>query len=135
MSRRSIVPSFIESFQFIIERIVIGLSHIAPIILSRPASILFAIAISPSLLRSSTAPISLKYNLTGSSVFPVCFFSSSELSSFFFDDSSLAALIRSAASFSETIFMLLFFRKSSTFKIFSGILNFFGIAFSIILLV
>ena len=33
-----------------------------------PASILFAIAISPSLDRSSTDPISLRYILTGSSV-------------------------------------------------------------------
>jgi len=47
----------------------------------------------------------------------------------------LAALLRAAASFSETMVMLLFFRKSSTFTIFSGILNFFGTAFSIILIV
>ena len=37
---------------------------------SLPASILFAIAISPSLERSSTFPISLRYILTGSSVLP-----------------------------------------------------------------
>ena len=50
--------------------IVIGLSTIPPIIISLPASILFAIAISPSLESSSTFPISLKYILTGSSLRP-----------------------------------------------------------------
>ena len=129
------MPSLIESFQFIIERIVMGLSHIAPIIFSRPASILLAIAISPSLLRSSTAPISLKYNLTGSSVFPVCFFSSSEPSSPFLEFSSFAALISAAASSSDTIVILLFVRNSSTFLTFSETLNFLGTAFSIILFV
>ena len=33
---------------------------------------------------------------------------------------------------SETMVILLFFKKSSTFEIFSGILNFLGTAFSII---
>jgi len=48
ISLNSIVPSLIDSFQLIIERIVIGLSQIAPIMSSRPDSILLAIAISPS---------------------------------------------------------------------------------------
>ena len=95
------VPSLIASFQLIIDLMVIGLSHMAPIIFSLPASILFAIAISPSLLRSSTAPISLKYNLTGSSVFPVCFFSCSSDPSSDLAVCSLARDISSLASSSE----------------------------------
>ena len=87
---------------------------------------------SPSLLRSSTAPISLRYNLTGSSVLPVCFFSSSPDSSSFFIFSCLADLIKALASSSETIFMLFFFKNSSTLDAFSIFLNFFGIAFSTI---
>ncbi len=49
---------------------VIGLSHSPMIIVSRPASIRLAMAISPSRLSSSTAPISRKYMRTGSSVRP-----------------------------------------------------------------
>ena len=60
ISLSNIVPSLIASFQLIIDLIVRGLSQIAPIIISLPASILFAIAISPSLLNSSTPPISFK---------------------------------------------------------------------------
>jgi hypothetical protein len=47
---------------------VIGLSHRPWIIVSRPASMRLAMAISPSRLSSSTAPISRKYIRTGSSV-------------------------------------------------------------------
>ena len=47
---------------------VIGLSHRPMIIVSRPASIRLAMAISPSRLSSSTAPISRRYMRTGSSV-------------------------------------------------------------------
>src|SRR3546814_11350714 len=45
-----------------------GLSHSPKIIVSRPASMRLAIAISPSRLSSSTAPISRRYIRTGSSV-------------------------------------------------------------------
>ena len=47
---------------------VIGLSHRPQIIVSRPASMRLAMAISPSRERSSTAPISRRYMRTGSSV-------------------------------------------------------------------
>ncbi len=47
---------------------VIGLSHRPMIIVSRPASMRLAMAISPSRLSSSTAPISRRYMRTGSSV-------------------------------------------------------------------
>ena len=51
-------------------RNVIGHSQMAPIIISRPASMRLAIAISPSRDSSSTLPISRKYMRTGSSVRP-----------------------------------------------------------------
>ena len=47
---------------------VIGLSHRPQIIVSRPASMRLAMAISPSRESSSTAPISRRYMRTGSSV-------------------------------------------------------------------
>ena len=86
MSLKSIVPSLIASFQLIIDLIVIGLSHIAPIIFSLPASILFAIAISPSLESNSTPPISLRYILIGSSLLSAVFSSAAEVFSFFLFD-------------------------------------------------
>ena len=132
ISLNSIVPSLIDSFQLIIERIVIGLSQIAPIMSSRPDSILLAIAISPSLLSSSTDPMSRKYNLTGSSVFPVCFLFSASVSPVEDCESSLEAFSNSDASASDKIVKLFCFKNSSTFKTFSGILNFFGTPFSII---
>ena len=49
---------------------VSGLSQMAPIIFSRPASMRLAMAISPSRERSSTLPISRRYMRTGSSVRP-----------------------------------------------------------------
>ena len=58
-----------------------GHSRIEFIILSNPDSILLAIAISPSLESSSTLPISLRYILTGSSLFTPVDFSSSSVSS------------------------------------------------------
>ena len=51
-------------------RKVSGLSHSPPIIMSRPASMRLAMAISPSRDSSSTLPISRKYIRTGSSVRP-----------------------------------------------------------------
>ena len=47
---------------------VIGLSHRPQIIVSRPASMRLAMAISPSRRSNSTAPISRRYMRTGSSV-------------------------------------------------------------------
>ena len=47
---------------------VIGLSHRPQIMMSRPASMRLAMAISPSRESSSTAPISRRYMRTGSSV-------------------------------------------------------------------
>jgi hypothetical protein len=47
---------------------VSGLSHRPAIIVSRPASMRLAMAISPSRLKSSTDPISRRYMRTGSSV-------------------------------------------------------------------
>ena len=47
---------------------VIGDSHRPQIIVSRPASMRLAMAISPSRLSNSTAPISRKYMRTGSSM-------------------------------------------------------------------
>ena len=57
-----------SSVQIVIAWKVKGLSHNPNIIVLLPASILFAIAISPSRLSSSTVPISLRYIRTGSSV-------------------------------------------------------------------
>ena len=51
--------------------IVSGLSQMPPIIISRPASMRLAIAISPSRDNSSTEPISRRYIRTGSSVRPM----------------------------------------------------------------
>ena len=50
---------------------VSGDSQIAPIIISRPASMRLAMAISPSRDSSSTEPISRRYMRTGSSVRPM----------------------------------------------------------------
>ncbi len=85
-------------------RKVSGLSHRPPIIMSRPASMRLAMAISPSRDSSSTEPISRRYIRTGSSVrprlssstLPVC---SSSASSFF---SSRGASPSSLSSFSTT---------------------------------
>ena len=63
-----IFPSEISSCHNKMALSVKGLSHNPEIIASCPASILFAIAISPSLERRSTVPISRRYNFTGSSV-------------------------------------------------------------------
>ena len=68
MSRRRIRPSSSSSRQTIIASNVSGLSHRPLIIVSRPASIRLAIAISPSRESSSTTPISRRYIRTGSSV-------------------------------------------------------------------
>ena len=65
----NIISSLSNSFlHMVIAWKVKGLSHRPFIIRFRPASILLAIAISPSRDSSSTDPISLKYILTGSSV-------------------------------------------------------------------
>ena len=63
---------------------VSGLSQSPEIIVSRPASIRFAIAISPSRERSSTLPISRRYILTGSSVLSAGAFVSGLVSTAFF---------------------------------------------------
>ena len=65
-----------------------GHSKIEFIILSRPDSILLAMAISPSLESNSTLPISFRYILTGSSLFTVGAFSSSSESSSLLDELS-----------------------------------------------
>jgi hypothetical protein len=71
MSRSSIFPSFRASRHATMARIVIGFSQMPPIIISRPASIRLAMAISPSRDSSSTEPISRRYMRTGSSVRPI----------------------------------------------------------------
>ncbi len=68
ISRSNTRPSVNSSRQTVIASKVSELSHKARIIVSRPASIRFAIAISPSRDRSSTLPISRRYIRTGSSV-------------------------------------------------------------------
>ena len=68
ISRNGTTPSAIWSRQWSNARMVNGDSQIPPIIISRPASIRFAIAISPSRDSNSTLPISRKYMRTGSSV-------------------------------------------------------------------
>jgi hypothetical protein len=70
MSRSSIFPSMRASRHCTIARMVRGLSHRPPIILSRPASIRLAMAISPSRDSNSIDPISRRYMRTGSSVRP-----------------------------------------------------------------
>ena len=70
MSRSSIRPALSWSCQEMIALKVSGLSHSPPIIMSRPASMRLAIAISPSRDSSSTLPISRRYMRTGSSVRP-----------------------------------------------------------------
>ncbi len=70
MSRNSIRPALSWSCQEMIALKVSGLSHRPPIIMSRPASMRLAMAISPSRDSSSTLPISRKYIRTGSSVRP-----------------------------------------------------------------
>ena len=87
-------------------RMVRGDSQIPPIIISRPASIRLAIAISPSRANSSTEPISRKYIRTGSSEpltspsdrLPDCGVSSLSLST-----SSAASTTVTPISLSETI--------------------------------
>ena len=92
---------------------VSGLSHSPAIIASRPASMRFAMAISPSRDNSSTVPISRRYMRTGSSVrspgsdfltsvtaFCVTSTSSLSVSS---SASSLVSSSESASSASETL--------------------------------
>ena len=68
MSRSSTLPSTSSSRQMMIAWKVSGLSQRPAIIVSRPASMRLAMAISPSRDRSSTEPISRRYMRTGSSV-------------------------------------------------------------------
>ena len=70
MSRNNIRPALSWSCQEMIAAKVSGLSHSPLIIMSRPASIRLAMAISPSRDSSSTLPISRRYMRTGSSVRP-----------------------------------------------------------------
>ena len=62
------MPSFNSSRQMMMAWKVSGLSQSPAIIASRPASMRFAMAISPSRDKSSTEPISRRYMRTGSSV-------------------------------------------------------------------
>ncbi len=68
MSRSRILPSLSSSRQMMMAWKVSGLSQSPAIIVSRPASMRLAMAISPSRDRSSTEPISRRYMRTGSSV-------------------------------------------------------------------
>ena len=68
ISRSCISPLLSAVDHSMIALKVVGLSHSPKIIVSRPASIRLAMAISPSRLSSSTAPISRRYIRTGSSV-------------------------------------------------------------------
>ena len=68
ISRNCMRPSLSAFDHSIIAVNVIGLSHRPAIIVLRPASMRLAMAISPSRLSSSTAPISRRYMRTGSSV-------------------------------------------------------------------
>ena len=99
MSRSCIVPPTSSSRQEAMAFKVIGLSHKPLSITVFPASIRFAMAISPSRERSSTAPISRRYIRTGSSErlnsfsskFPLSSMSSScSRSSFSFSKSSVS---------------------------------------------
>ena len=72
MSRSRTLPSFSSSRHTVSASNVSGLSHSAPIISSRPASMRLAMAISPSRESSSTEPISRRYMRTGSSVRSYC---------------------------------------------------------------
>ena len=68
ISRSCIVPSLRFFDHPMMALKVIGLSHSPQIMMSRPASMRLAMAISPSRLSNSTAPISRRYMRTGSSV-------------------------------------------------------------------
>ena len=68
ISRSCMRPSLRALDQPMIALKVIGLSHRPQIMMSRPASMRLAIAISPSRESNSTAPISRRYMRTGSSV-------------------------------------------------------------------
>src|SRR5712664_4432958 len=71
MSRSSILFSVSASRHKRSARTVRGFSQMPPIIMSRPASMRLAMAISPSRDNSSTEPISRRYMRTGSSVRPI----------------------------------------------------------------
>ena len=102
MSRSSIFPSLSASRHSISARTVSGLSQMPPIIISRPASMRLAMAISPSRDNSSTEPISRRYMRTGSSVRPIS--SSSRLPRASASPSSVSeAAGSSASSFSTTL--------------------------------
>ena len=68
ISRNCMRPSLSALDQPMIASKVIGLSHRPQIMMSRPASMRLAMAISPSRESNSTAPISRRYMRTGSSV-------------------------------------------------------------------
>ena len=77
---------------------VSGLSHKPPIIMSRPASIRLAMAISPSRDSNSTLPISRRYMRTGSSVRPTLSSSTLPLASSSSSPSARVAGLTSAPS-------------------------------------
>ena len=94
---RSCISSLLSaSDHWMIAWKVIGLSHRPRIMVSRPASIRLAMAISPSRLSSSTAPISRRYMRTGSSVRSTV--------SFFFTRSGRSAMPSGCSSTSSTSF-------------------------------
>jgi len=107
MSRSSIFPSTRESRQWTTARMVSGLSQSAPIILSRPASMRLAMAISPSRLSNSIEPISRRYMRTGSSVRPI---ESASMLPLLPDSSSSSS---SSSSFSEDLAGVAAFSGSS----------------------
>ena len=90
MSRSRISAFASWSRQMMMAWKVSGLSHNPSIIVSRPASMRLAMAISPSRLSSSTEPISRRYMRTGSSV--------RSLPSRAFDFETTAVPVRSASS-------------------------------------
>ena len=86
---------------------VIGLSQIPPIIISRPASMRLAMAISPSRVSSSTEPISRKYMRTGSSVRPSSASSTLPLAVVSVSESSDFSVVSAASSLSSLSTMLM----------------------------
>ncbi len=99
MSRNSISLRLRRSRHSSKARYVSGLSAMPPIIMSRPASMRLAMAISPSRESSSTLPISRRYMRTGSSVRPIS--ASSRLPLLRSSSSSVAAASPAAGAFSD----------------------------------
>ena len=113
ISRSCMRPSLSAFDQSMMALKVIGLSHRPQIMMSRPASMRLAMAISPSRESSSTAPISRRYMRTGSSVRSTASFlvaaagrgppSSSGSTSSSAGSSSFSSSSSDASSFSTTL--------------------------------